>query len=104
MCLYFLVYSVKFFSSIIEVFEVDESASRSGNKSKLSFLTSKGAKRSLTLFFILTIVSIIYTFINKLSASSIESLFGPIFHKMFHMSPEEIEKFVNFSKSSTMCS
>ena len=50
------------FPSIMEVFEVDESASRSSNKIKLSFLTSKGAKRSLTLLVILTIVSIIYTF------------------------------------------
>ena len=47
--------------SIMDVFEIDESASRSINKSKLSFLTSKGAKRSLTLLIILTIVSIIYT-------------------------------------------
>ena len=90
------------FPSIMEVFEVDESASRSSNKSKLSFLTSKGAKRSLSLFTILTIVSKIYTFINKLSASSIESLFGKILDKMSHMSPEEMKKFVNFLKSSTV--
>ena len=86
----------------MEVFEVDESASRSSNKIKLSFLTSKGAKRSLTLLIILTIVSIIYSFINKLSASSIESLFGKIFDKMSTMSAEEIKNFVNFSKSSTV--
>ena len=90
------------FSINYEVFEVDESASRSDNKNKLSFLTSKGAKRSLTLLIILIIVSIIYTFINKLSASSIESLFGKIFDKMVNMSPEEIRKIVNFSKSSTV--
>ena len=86
----------------MEVFEVDESASRSSNKIKLSFLTSKGAKRSLTLLIILTIVSIIYSFINKLSASSIESLFGKTFDKMSNMSSEEIKKFVNFLKSSTV--
>ena len=92
----------RFFPSIMEVFEVDESASGSSNKSKFSFLTSKGAKRSLTFYIILTIVSTIYTFIVKLSASSIESLFGQIFDKMVHISPEEIKKFVNFSKSSTV--
>ena len=90
------------FPSIMEVFEVDESASRSDNKSKLAFLTSKGAKRSLTLFIILTILSIIYTFINKLSDSSVDSLFGKTFNKMVSMSPEEIEKFVNLSKSITV--
>ena len=90
------------FTSVMEVFEVDESASRSTNKSKYSFLTSKGVKRSLTLLIILTIVSIIYTFINKLSSSSIESLFGKVFDKMSTMSAEEIKNFVNFSKSSTV--
>ena len=47
------------FPSIMEVFEVDESASRSSNKSKLPFLTSKGAKTSVTILIILTIVSTI---------------------------------------------
>ena len=86
----------------MESFEVDESASRSDNKNIMTFVTSKGFKRSLTLLIILTVLSTIYTFINKLSDSSVDSLFGKIFNKMLNMSPDEIEKFVNFSKSTTV--
>ena len=86
----------------MEVFEIDESPSKSDNKNKMSFLTSKGFKRSLTLLIILTIVSIIYTFINKLSTSSIETFFGKIYKQMSNMSPDQFENFVNFLKSSTM--
>ena len=86
----------------MESFEVDESASRSDNKNRMAFLTTKGFKRSVALLIILTITSIIYTFINKLSDSSVDSLFGRIFEKMTNMSPEEMEKFVNLSKSTTV--
>ena len=86
----------------MESFEVDESASRSDNKNRMAFLTTKGFKRSVALLIILTITSIIYTFINKLSDSSVDSLFGRFFSKLTNMSTEEMEKLVNLSKSTTV--
>ena len=86
----------------MESFEVDESASRSDNKNRMAFLTTKGFKRSVALLIILTITSIIYTFINKLSDSSVDSLFGRFFNKLTNMSTEEMEKLVNLSKSTTV--
>ena len=86
----------------MESFEVDESASRSDNKNRMAFLTTKGFKRSVALLIILTITSIIYTFINKLSDSSVDSLFGRVFEEITNMSPEDMEKFVNLSKSTTV--
>ena len=86
----------------MESFEVDESASRSDNKNRMAFLTTKGFKRSVALLIILTITSIIYTFINKLSDSSFDSLFGRFFNQLTNMSTEEMEKLVNLSKSTTV--
>jgi hypothetical protein len=86
----------------MESFEVDESASRSDNKNRMAFLTTTGFKRSVALLIILTITSIIYTFINKLSDSSFDSLFGRFFSKLTNMSTEEMEKLVNLSKSTTV--
>ena len=86
----------------MESFEVDESASRSDNKNRMAFLTTKGFKRSVALLIILTITSIIYTFINKLSDSSVDSLFGRFFNTLTNMSTEEMEKLVNLSKSTTV--
>ena len=83
-------------------FEVDESASRSDNKNRMAFLTTKGFKRSVALLIILTITSIIYTFINKLSDSSVDSLFGRFFNKLTNMSTEQMDKLVNLSKSTTV--
>lgn len=86
----------------MESFEVDESASRSDNKNRMAFLTTKGFKRSVALLIILTITSIIYTFINKLSDSSVDSLFGRFFIKLTNMSTEQMDKLVNLSKSTTV--
>ena len=86
----------------MESFEVDESASRSDNKNRMAFLTTTGFKRSVALLIILTITSIIYTFINKLSDSSVDSLFGRFFNTLTNMSTEEMEKLVNLSKSTTV--
>ena len=86
----------------MESFEVDESASRSDNKNRMAFLTTKGFKRSVALLIILTITSIIYTFINKLSDSSVDSLFGRFFNKLTNMSTEQMDKLVNLSKSTTV--
>ena len=86
----------------MEVFQLDEGSSKNDDRNKMSFLTSKGVKRSITLCIILTILSIIYTFINKLSTSSIDNLFGSLFDRMVNMSPEQIQKFLNFSKSPTV--
>ena len=78
----------------MEAFEVDESPSKSDNKNKMSFLTSKGFKRSMTLLIILTIVSIIYAFLNKLSASSLDAIIGKLFKKMMSdMSKDELQNF-----------
>jgi hypothetical protein len=86
----------------MESFEVDESASRSDNKNRMAFLTTKGFKRSVALLIILTITSIIYTFINKLSDSSVDGLFGRFFIKLTNMSTEQMDKLVNLSKSTTV--
>ena len=86
----------------MESFEVDESTSRSDNKNIMTFVTSKGFKRSLTLLIILTVLSTIYTFINKLSDSSVDSLFGRLFNKLTSMSTEQMDKLVNLSKSTTV--
>ena len=86
----------------MESFEVDESASRSDNKNRMAFLTTKGFKRSVVLLIILTVTSIIYTFINKLSDSSVDSLFGRFFNKLTNMSTEQMDKLVNLSKSTTV--
>ena len=87
----------------MEDFEVDQSSSKSDNKNKIAFLTSKGFKRSITLVIILTIFSIIYTFFNKLPASSLETIIEKIFKKMMSdMSKDELQNIVSLSKSSNV--
>ena len=58
------------------------------NFSKFAFMRKKGFKRGACLLIILTFLSIIYTFVNKLSSPNINQIYQDVFARM----KEEITK------------
>lgn len=67
--------------------DISESADNK-NFSKFTFVRKKGFKRGVCLLIILTFLSIVYTFVNKLSSPNINKIFQDVFTKM----KEEIAK------------
>ena len=67
--------------------DISESADNK-NFSKFTFMRKKGFKRGVCLLIILTFLSIVYTFVNKLSSPNINKIFQDVFTKM----KEEIAK------------
>ena len=58
------------------------------NFSKFAFMLKKGFKRGACLLIILTFLSIVYTFVNKLSSPNINQIYQDVFARM----KEEITK------------
>ena len=67
--------------------DISESADNK-NFSKFTFMRKKGFKRGACLLIILTFLSIVYTFVNKLSSPNINQIYQDVFARM----KEEITK------------